>query len=164
MKTLFLMRHAKAELALPEMSDLNRPLLEKGKKRTKHIIDYLLKKHVEIDLIISSHAVRSRETARIMAYGLHVDESKIWEDKTVYTADTEKLLDLFYDLPAGVNQLMIVGHNPTITNFANLYLAEKIDAVPTSGIVCLEFDTDDWTQLDSCKGSMKFMIFPKMLK
>ena len=164
MKTLFLMRHAKAELALPEMSDLNRPLLEKGKKRTKHIIDYLLKKNVEVDLIITSHAVRSSETAHIMAHSLNVADSRIWEDKSVYTADTEKLYDLFYDLPAGVDKLMIIGHNPTITNFANLHLSEKTDAIPTSGIVCLEFDTDDWTQLDSCRGNMEFMIFPKMLK
>jgi phosphohistidine phosphatase len=51
MKTLYVMRHAKSSWGEPGLDDYERPLLEKGKKRTKNIIDFLLKKKVVVDLI-----------------------------------------------------------------------------------------------------------------
>ncbi len=163
MKTLFVMRHAKSALGSPDQTDLDRPLLEKGKKRTKHIIDYLLKKQVKVDLLLTSPAVRSNETAIIMAHGLNIPESNMREEKLIYSADSDRLFDLFYDLPSSVNKLMIIGHNPAVTNFVNIYLDEKIDALPTSGVVCLSFETDDWTQIASCMVRVDFIVFPKML-
>jgi len=163
MKTLLIMRHAKSAWGSPDLADLDRPLLEKGKKRTKHIIDYLLKKQVKVDLLLTSPAVRSMETAIIMAHGLTIPESDIREEKLIYSADCDRLFDLFYDLPLPVNNLMIIGHNPTVTNFVNIYLDEKIDVLPTSGLVCLAFETDDWTQIASCMVRVEFIVFPKML-
>ncbi|HQQ12358.1 MAG TPA: histidine phosphatase family protein, partial [Bacteroidales bacterium] len=70
MKTLYIVRHAKSSWDFPEVSDHDRPLLEKGKKRTRKIIDFLQKKKVKPDLIISSSALRARETAGYLAVGL----------------------------------------------------------------------------------------------
>ena len=59
---------------------------------------------------------------------------------------------------------MIIGHNPGFTYFANQYLRPTIDNLPTSGIVCIEFGTDKWEDIDQCKFHLNFVIFPKMLK
>ena len=79
MKTLYIVRHAKSSWDQAGLADHQRPLLEKGKKRTKRIIDYLLENNIKADLIISSHAVRALETARIIGYALNypVDEIRI---------------------------------------------------------------------------------------
>jgi len=163
MKTLYVMRHAKSSWGEPGLDDFDRPLLEKGKKRTKDVIDFLLKKKVTPGLILSSPAVRAIETARIMAFGLNIPQESIREEKLIYTSESERLEDLFYDLPGSIDSLMLIGHNPAMTNFVNNFIEQKIDVLPTSGVVGLEFDTDDWSGIISKKPVLKFMIFPKML-
>lgn len=163
MKTLLLVRHAKSSWQYPEVSDEQRPLLEKGKKRTKKVIDYLLGEDVKVDLIISSHAVRAHETARIIAHALGYPEDKIIISKQLYHASAEKLYDQFFDLSDDINTMMMVGHNPTFTNFANQFLEEKIDWLPTSGIVSITFKTDFWINLPMAARQTNFVVAPKEL-
>ncbi len=77
MKTLYIVRHAKSSWDHPGLGDDQRPLLEKGKKRTKYVVDYFLENNINPDLIISSHAVRAFETAKIIATSLDYPENKI---------------------------------------------------------------------------------------
>lgn len=163
MKTLFLMRHAKSSWKHAELNDLDRPLLEKGLKRTRTIIEYFLNNDVKIELIICSHALRSADTARIIARAFNVGENNFRIEKGVYTADADLLADQLYDLPESVSNVMIVGHNPAITNLANKFLNEKTDYLPTSGVVAVDFDTNDWDELLSVDFTTRFTIFPKML-
>lgn len=164
MKTLYIVRHAKSSWDYPELPDDRRPLLEKGKKRTKRVIDYLLHNNTVVDYIISSPALRAFETAKIVGKALKHDEEEIQRDSLLYSADAERLQNLFFDLPTGVDSLMIVGHNPTLTNFANHYIIPKIDNIPTSGVVCIDFDIERWEDISSLKSSLRFFIAPRMLK
>ncbi|MCF8303462.1 MAG: histidine phosphatase family protein [Bacteroidales bacterium] len=164
MKTLYLVRHAKSSWKDPELSDLERPLLEKGLKRTKLVIDELLKKKVRVDLIVSSHAVRAFETAKILAKALDYPPEDIRIEKQIYHTDADSLFHQFYDLPEESKSMMLVGHNPTITNFANKFLTNKLDSLPTSGVVCIEFDTDEWEGIIDAKNKPIFVINPKKIK
>jgi phosphohistidine phosphatase len=164
MKTLYIVRHAKSSWDYPALEDYQRPLLEKGKKRTKYIVDYLLEKNVRVDLIMSSHATRALETAKIIAKALQYPENKILISKSIYHSDPDGLFNLFFDLPEDIHSLMIVGHNPTLTNFANLFLERKLDNLPTSGIVCIDFKTDNWEEIVSSGRFTKFVVSPKSLK
>jgi phosphohistidine phosphatase len=163
MKTLYIVRHAKSSWKYPELSDEERPLLEKGKKRTKKIIDYLLENNVKVDYIITSHAVRALETAKILGHALNYPEDEIKIDHEIYFADSDKLFNQFYDLPDRYDYVMMVGHNPALTNFANFFVTPKIDWLPTSGIVCIEFDTDSWDKVPTASPNTRFVIYPKML-
>ncbi len=164
MKTIYLVRHAKASLYSSDHEDLERPLLEKGLKRTKRIIDFLHSKETSVDLIISSHALRALETAKILAYALNYPIDEIKQERTIYFGDAEKIADQFYDISPTINKLMIVGHNPSITNFANFFLPQPIDYLPTSGVVCIELDIDHWDDILAAKHEVKFLVTPKMLK
>ncbi len=164
MKTLYIVRHAKSSWEQSGIEDHERPIIEKGKKRTKLVIDYLLKHDVTVDLMLSSYAVRALDTAKIIARALNYPEGKIQISKSIYHGDAGNLLDLFFDLSDDVNSLMIFGHNPTITNFANGFLEKKIDWLPTSGVVCIEFDADKWEQVPTAKKRIKFVISPKSVK
>jgi|LZCG01.1.fsa_nt_gb phosphohistidine phosphatase len=164
MKKLYIVRHAKSSWEHPELPDEQRPLIEKGLRRTKRINDYFIEHGIVVDLIISSPAVRAFETAKIVGKALKHKEKEIKIDSLLYAADANRLFNLFYDLPAGVDSLMIVGHNPTLTNFANHFIVPKIDSLPTSGVVCIEFKVDKWEEISSLNGTLKFFITPKMLK
>lgn len=163
MKTLYIVRHAKSSWKEKDIPDEERPLLEKGKKRTKKIIDHLHDRDVTINYLVTSHAVRALETAKMFARGLNYPTDKIRIDKRIYHSDAEGLMNEFFDMPQRHKSLMLVGHNPTLTNFVNRFVKPKIDWIPTSGVVCIEFDTDKWEEIIDAKSRLKFVIFPKML-
>lgn len=163
MKTLYLVRHAKSSWNYPDLRDDERPLLEKGKKRTKKVIDFLLEHDVTVDCIKSSHAVRALETAHIIAHALHFPLEEIQVEKQIYHANADRMFDQFYDLSDNISSVMMVGHNPTFTSFANYFLDKKIDWLPTSGIVSISFETDTWNEIMSAARKTNFVVFPKMI-
>jgi len=164
MKTIYVVRHAKSSWDFPQLSDHERPLISKGIKRTKLISEYLVKNNITVDLVVASHATRALETAKLISRAIGYPSDNIRIERMIYHADADQIFDQFYDIPDGVDSIMIVGHNPTFTNFANLFLSEKVDWLPTSGLVCINFDTDDWLKLPEASSSVKFMITPRMLK
>lgn len=161
MKTIYIVRHAKSSWDISDQPDEKRPLLEKGKKRTKRVIDFLHHKKVKVDYIISSHAVRAYETAKLLAHGLEYPVENIRIDKHIYFADGDSILDQFYDLPERFHSVMIVGHNPTLTDLANRFLDNPIENLPTSGVVSIIFDTEKWEEVPLASRKTNFILFPK---
>ncbi len=161
MKTLYIVRHAKSSWDISDIPDDMRPLMEKGKKRTKKVIDFLHEKKVRVDYIISSHAVRAHETAMLIAHGINYPKENIKIDKSIYYADGDSILDQFYDLPERFESVMIVGHNPTLTDLANRFLSKPIENLPTSGVISISFDTDKWEKVILAKRKTNFVLFPK---
>ena len=164
MKKLYLVRHAKSSWEEPGESDMDRPLLEKGIKRTMKIIRFLKDRKVIIDLIISSPAERAFQTAVLVAKGIGYPEDKIQVERKIYDGYYDRILDLIYATSDTVNSLMIFGHNPTITHLANLFLHPGVDLLPTGGTICISFDTDKWENIPGTDPRKEFIIFPKMLK
>jgi phosphohistidine phosphatase len=163
MKTIYIVRHAKSSWNMIDMPDENRPLMEKGKKRTRKVVDYLQENHIKVDYIISSHAVRAYETAKILAHALKYPVENIKVESQIYHSDGNGILNQFYNLPDRFDSVMIVGHNPSLTDFVNLFLTSPIDNLPTSGVVCFDFDTDHWGKLPMASRKTKFILFPKEL-
>jgi len=164
MKTLYIVRHAKSSWGFAEQPDHERPLLEKGKKRTRKLINFLLKENIKPDLIISSTAIRAIETAGYIAGGLAYDLELIKEDPSLYNAGSEQIFNQFLDLSDSHNSIMIVGHNPSLTNFVNHWLKPPIDWLPTSCLVAIEFDTDKWDKLHKASAKVKYVVLPNQLK
>jgi phosphohistidine phosphatase len=163
MKTVYIVRHAKSSWENPLLPDDQRPLLEKGKKRTKKIIDFLLRQDVSVDLMISSHAVRALETAKILAHALRYPKENIRIDSRIYSTDGNGLFDEFNDLPEKSSSVMIIGHNPALTDFVNSFLDAKIDHLPTSGVFSITFRTERWEEVSNSEFTINFLIFPKIL-
>jgi len=163
MKTLYLVRHAKSSWETPGQSDTDRELVPKGIKKTKKVVSYLLNRKTSVDLMISSQAVRAYETAKIVAAGLNYPVDKIKIDRKIYDGYYDRILDLIYATSNEVNSLMIFGHNPTITQLANLFLHPGLEDMPTSAVVCITFNTEKWEQIPSAEAKQEFVVFPKML-
>ncbi|HNW97404.1 MAG TPA: histidine phosphatase family protein [Bacteroidales bacterium] len=163
MKTLYVVRHAKSSWDFPDLPDVDRPLVEKGINKTKKIIKQLNEKNVKLDLLISSHAKRAHETAKLIAAGIFFPVERIEISRNIYQVDEDKIFNLLFSLNDEVDSVMIVGHNPALTQFANIFLDEKIDLLPTSGVISLEFKTDKWTDIPKASCKTNFVLFPKML-
>jgi phosphohistidine phosphatase len=104
------------------------------------------------------------ETAKVLAYALNYPIEEIKEERAIYFGDADKIADQFYDVSPVINNLMVIGHNPAITNFANFFLTQPIDYLSTSGVVCIELDMDRWDDILTAKHEVKFLVTPKMLK
>ena len=142
---------------------MERPLLEKGIKRTMKVIRFLKEHAVKIDLMISSPATRAFQTAVLIAKGIGYPEDKIHVERKIYDGYYDRILDLIYATSNEVNSLMIFGHNPTITHLANLFLHPGVDLLPTTGTICISFDTGQWESIPTVDPVSEFIVFPKML-
>jgi len=164
MKTLYLVRHAKSSWEEPGIPDSQRSLTPKGVRKAGLVVGFLKNKEIIPDLIVASPALRALETARIFAAGLGYPAAKIRTDRKIYDGYYDRILDLIYATPNEVNSLMIFGHNPTITQLANLFLHPGIEEMPTSCVVMLAFDTGKWEEIPSREARSDFIVYPKMLK
>lgn len=164
MKTVYIVRHAKSSWDYPQLEDHERPIIPKGLKRTKRIIEYLRENNVKVDVLCASHAVRSLETARMLAPVVGVAVGDVVIEPQIYHGGTNALSHLIYSLPDDLNSVMIVGHNPAVTDFANEYTDEYIDWLTTSAMVALRFDCEEWHNIDQAKVITDFIITPSMLK
>jgi phosphohistidine phosphatase len=163
MKTLYIVRHAKSSWDHPGLSDDERPLINKGVKRTHKIASFLQKKNIKSDILISSYAKRAFETARIIAAAIEYPEDKIKISRELYHGNTDSLYDELFALSDNIESAMIFGHNPTFTSFANHFLSEKTDWLPTTGVVAISFKTDKWTEIPVANHKTEFVIFPRDL-
>lgn len=163
MKELIVVRHAKSSWEHAGLADHERPLLEKGKKRTRKVISYMQEQGVKPDFVMTSSALRARETAQYIANGLGVDKGFVKVDPALYHANAEQLLAQFDDLSDNFTTVLMVGHNPALTNFVNFFLVPPIDWLPTSGVVALQFDTDKWDEIRTAPRKVRFVVFPKLV-
>jgi phosphohistidine phosphatase len=163
MKKLYLIRHAKASKDRSGTDDHKRPLIETGIKRTQKVIQYFLDNKVSFDCMITSHASRAMDTAKLIAKGLGYPINDIVCDKRIYEMNESIYFTILSALNDSVTDVALIGHNPDITTFSNLFLDEKIINLPTSGVVCIEFDTNTWSEIKRAKHKVLFIISPKIL-
>lgn len=140
-----MIRHAKSSWANPLQSDFERPLNERGKEEAPAMGKLLRKKDIIPDLIISSTARRTRQTAKRIAEEVGYDEDDIkWEEK-LYHCIPPVFEEVIFETSDRVKTLFIVAHNPGITEFVNQLSPDfSIDNMPTCGVVVAELEANEW--------------------
>ncbi len=161
MKNIVLIRHAKSSWDLP-LPDTQRPLSNRGIKDAHLVAEQVHKILPKSTIVWSSTAKRAQNTAQIFAEHLHIPlESIIFKD-TLYTFDERNLTQTIVKCNNAYDNLIIFGHNNAITDFVNKFGSLKIDNVPTSGVVFLQFSIKNWQELN--KGITLHALFPKDIK
>ncbi len=164
MKTLYIARHAKSSWEDFSLPDHDRPILPKGEKRTRTVGQKLKSLGEVPDLIISSTAKRARQTANILAAELNYPEDKIELNENLYHAWDDKIFSELYGLNNDVNSVMIVAHNPGLTDMVNNFTEDFIYNLPTSAVAKITFLTDRWEDTNMAKYKLEFILTPKMLE
>ena len=77
MKTLYIVRHAKAQEAQPGLADFDRKLTHRGEDQAEQVSKILHKHSAKIDVILASPAARALATAQIIAHGIHYPINQI---------------------------------------------------------------------------------------
>jgi len=161
MKTLFLLRHAKSSWDCPGLRDFQRPLADRGEREAPIIGERLLGRGSTIDCIISSPATRARSTARLMAKAIGFPIGKVVSDPDLYFCGTSMYLKAASLVDDRCESAMLVGHNPTITDFVNEMTNAQIDNIPTCGLVELSLPIDHWSEVARGTHALVEFDYPK---
>jgi len=160
MKELYLVRHAKSSWDFPNLSDHDRPLNGRGKRNAPEMGKRLKSLGIEPDLLISSTAKRAYKTAKAIANEIGYFKEKIIVESDLFHSSIENILEIVNDQSEETNKLMLFGHNPGFTWFANSFGNLEIDNIPTAGIVALKV-TKPWKEVTWGDGSFLFFDYPK---
>ena len=161
MKTLYLFRHAKSSWNFDELSDQERPLNNRGRDDAPHMGQALAKRHICPDLVVSSPAVRAMSTALLVAREVQYPHDKIVVEPGIYGADVDALLAIIHALPDSAASVLLVGHNPTITETANALSPSLLSEMPTAAVVCLRFATEKWEEVGKANAEFYFYDYPR---
>ncbi|HNU42759.1 MAG TPA: histidine phosphatase family protein, partial [Cyclobacteriaceae bacterium] len=139
MKKLYLIRHAKSSWDHPDLRDFDRPLNKRGQKDAPRMGKRLKEKRITPDVMLSSPAERALATCQAIARVLGFDNAKIKTNQKLYHASEDGILDVIRNLkdsPRDSEEVVLLfGHNPGLTEFANVLLNQTIDNIPTCGVV-----------------------------
>ncbi|HPM29252.1 MAG TPA: histidine phosphatase family protein [Chryseolinea sp.] len=163
MKTLYIIRHAKSSWDDPDQSDFDRPLNERGKRNAPRMGKRLKEKGIHPDQIVTSPAKRAWSTGKRIAEILKYPKENIKTIKALYHADEETILDTVQKLNDHCHVVMLVGHNPGLTDFVNTLKEDEwsLDNLPTCGVVGFSFNEDSWKKIKWGTGKLLFFDYPK---
>lgn len=162
MKTLLFLRHGKSDWDAPFDHDHERPLAKRGRKAAKAVGRYLSQIDMVPDGIVSSTALRARDTVSIAAetgsWGTSIKESQ-----TLYGASPEQLVKVIQSEPDSTERLMLVGHEPAWSETVGMLIGQGNIRFPTAAVACLDFDVDSWSSVKFGHGELVFFVPPKLL-
>ncbi len=83
-------------------------------------------------------------TAERIAEAFHCSSKYLHWHSGIYEAGPQDLLRILNEQPDIYDPLLMVGHNPGLTQFANLLATDTLDSIPTAGIYPILFPVKHW--------------------
>jgi len=147
-KRLTLIRHANAEQDA-DVRDFERPLSRKGQGEASDMARRFQERGLVPDLILTSAAVRTRETADAFAKVLGIAARLLQADDGMYLADGDYILGAIRAVGPRVGHLMVIGHNPGISAAAISLAPEAVTSdLPTCGTLTMTVSCPTWNLVD----------------
>ncbi|MEZ4777074.1 MAG: histidine phosphatase family protein [Bacteroidia bacterium] len=163
MKTLVICRHAKSDWPVG-VSDIERPLQQRGINDAKYLGTMLGQQNFEPDLIISSPANRALSTAKIVSGKINY-QGEIEIEKKIYESGVSGTLELIHQLPDHADTVMLFGHNPTFEDTVRQLLQMSAAFyMPTCAMACMESRSDNWAHFDVRTIHLRWYLIPRLLR
>jgi phosphohistidine phosphatase len=170
MRRLFLVRHAKAELATGRV-DHARKLTTRGRDEARRVARALAARRFLPDILIHSGAARAKETAEIFGAAWQ-GKIALEKDAALYDASLATLLERTRALPDAHKSAALVAHNPGLGELATILsgsgarsdlqrLAEKY---PTGAVAVLDFGVSRWEEVERSSGMLALYLTPAELE
>lgn len=160
-KRLTLLRHAKSSWCDPDLADFDRPLNKRGRHDAPIMAKRLAKRGLRPDLLLTSPALRARLTVEAVAEQLAIAADCLSFDAGIYQADLSQLLALLQNLAEDRQDVLLVGHNPGLTDLINYLVGSQLENLPTCGAYSVELQIPDWQKLTAGCARTLFYDYPK---
>lgn len=161
MKTLLLLRHAKAENGSAGLPDFDRALNDRGRKEAQAVGTFTRQQNLGLDLALSSPAKRARETTELVlsSAGLVVE---VRYEQPIYEAGPLRLLEVVSQIEEERGAVLLVGHNPGMEELLQL-LTDRMEHLATGTLAKVDLKTASWSKVLKEKGSLDWIVKPKEL-
>jgi phosphohistidine phosphatase len=161
MRKLFVMRHAKSSWDDASLSDFDRPLNDRGKRTAPFMGEFMAKKGLVPDVIISSPAVRARSTTESVVKKMKYS-GDVTFDPEIYDAGPNTLLQIVSEISNEHCTAMLVGHNPGLESLIH-HLTNIYEPMPTGALAVIELPIDDWSEIRGGVGRLAAFYRPREL-
>jgi phosphohistidine phosphatase len=166
MKTLYVLRHAKAERDSDSGRDFDRPLAERGWSDAELVGREARRQGIDPDSVMASPATRAAQTVEAFAHGFGDVQPSF--EPGIYEAPAARLMDIVAGTDASVRRLLIVGHNPGLEGLVRTLAAELPEALaaglPTTALAVLDLPIEQWSDLRERSGDVTAFIVPRDLR
>ncbi len=166
MKRLFLLRHAKSDWHADYDDDHGRPLNPRGQEAARRMGHFLAALGQVPELILSSSAVRARNTAELAAMEGKWDcELRLLPE--LYHCSPRGALGLLAQEGGEAGSVLLVGHEPTWSELASLLLGggeTRADIkMVTATLARFDLPIASWTESIPGRAILAFLVSPKLL-
>lgn len=165
MRTLYLLRHAKAERG--EGGDFERTLTARGRRDAAAMGAYMRGRNYQPALILCSAAARTRETQALLAPELG-DHGAAAFERQLYLASASTLLLRLQAVEEEIESLLVIGHNPGLAQLAATLaprgdkraLTRMREKYSTCGLAVIHLHVDRWEQTAPGAGTLTDFMAP----
>lgn len=166
-KRLIILRHGKA--AYPPVPDHERPLAQRGNHEAPAAGRWLVEHGLYPDHIITSDAVRTRQTTTWVLHELGEKAPTPYLDSRLYLTPATKVLSVINETDEHVRTLMLVGHMPWVQDLGmrlasidsdEQSVIEMAEHYPTLGLMVFEIP-GQWATLDGRDANMTHFVVPR---
>lgn len=140
---LILARHAKSDWADEGLDDHDRPLNDRGRRDAPAMARTVLRKGVRPEVVLSSTALRARQTAEAFARAF---DAPITEQAELYLAEPAQILAAARG--AGADEVMVVAHDPGMSALVSR-LADRDERMVTCAVAIFTWHEGTWDDVDA---------------
>jgi phosphohistidine phosphatase len=161
MKLLIIFRHAKSSWDDAGQNDKDRPLSARGRKNSPTMAARIAEQRATPSLILASTATRALDTASCLAAALGEDATLQLQPE-LYLATAGSILAILAQQADTHEQIAVVGHNPGLTDLANILLPElRLANLPTAGAIAIRMPIENWCDIGTEVGVLEYFDYPK---
>ena len=168
-RRLVLLRHAKAEPRGESTTDEVRPLALEGRRQSGRVGRSLLDGGLVPEVALVSPSVRTRQTWELLRNAFGDAEPELVLDDGLYAGGVAELVELVRGTDERVRSVLVVGHEPTISEAAASLAGPDSDpaavarvrvGVPTATYALLELD-EHWDTLEPGGARLRSVVAPR---
>lgn len=158
--TLYIVRHAQAENANAAHADEFRRLTTTGERTARLLGKFLYSTNSNVNLIITSPAVRAITTAQRIMESLTAPAPAMQIERTLYAGSWQAILKHLTSLPESFSHVMLVGHYPTLIELHDYLSANRqLGTMQPGELSALSFSSP-WCELSEAMATHQLTYHP----
>ncbi|SHO55568.1 SixA phosphatase family protein [Vibrio quintilis] len=163
-KTIHLIRHAKSSWDDPTLADRDRPLNPRGICTSRMMARPVHDAGCHFEQVFCSPAVRAQSTIELIHQSLPEIKFRWKTEKALYTFESDDVLRWCRKLDDEMSDIVIVGHNPALTDFCHQLSGVDLNNIPTCGYVKLvSVSPCQWKKINKKTFDLAVFLKPKRL-
>ncbi|GHB76055.1 hypothetical protein GCM10007390_32410 [Persicitalea jodogahamensis] len=144
--------------------DFDRELTSRGIMDSARMGHYLKTQAPGIESIKASAAARTYQTAKVIAEQLKFEVDDIETVDKLYSGGPQAYLATINATPDSVQTLLLCGHNPDISYFAEYLTSTDIGSMGKCSLAVITFESQSWAEISGKTGSLAKLVTPDDLK